>query len=164
MARTIFRWRDRWVGLAASQDGIVRIVLPARSKRAVARRLGDVSDAGRSSERLIGAARAQLEQYLAGRRRRLTFPVDLSTGSRFQQRVWRAACRIPYGEVRSYQWLAERIGGRQYARAVGTALGSNCVPLAVPCHRIVAHDGTLGGFTGGLPLKRALLKLESTRR
>ena len=69
---------------------------------------------------------------------------------------------LPYGKLRSYQWVATRVGGRQYARAVGNAVGANPLPIVVPCHRIVAHDATLGGFSGGLPTKRKLLTLEGT--
>jgi O-6-methylguanine DNA methyltransferase len=97
-----------------------------------------------------------------GARREFTFPVDWSAGTCFQRKVWKAITRIPYGRVRSYQWVAMRVGGKQYARAVGMALGANPVPIVVPCHRIVAHDGSLGGFSGGLPMKRRLLNLEGT--
>ena len=111
---------------------------------------------------LWNEARTQLIEYLAGERRAFSFPIDMSAGTPFQRRVWRAILRIPYGRVRSYQWVAARVGGKQYARAVGMALGRNPVPIVVPCHRIVAHDGSLGGFTGGLPMKRQLLKHEGT--
>ncbi len=101
-------------------------------------------------------------EFLAGKRHELDFRVDLSSGSAFQRKVWRAALRIPYGRVRSYKWVATRVGGRHYARAVGLALGANPLPIAVPCHRVVAHDGSLGGFSCGLPAKRRLLTLEGT--
>ena len=89
-------------------------------------------------------------------------PVDMAAGTTFQRKVWKAIARIPYGRVRSYQWVANRVGGKQYARAVGMALGANPVPIVVPCHRIIARDGSLGGFSCGLPVKRRLLKLEGT--
>jgi O-6-methylguanine DNA methyltransferase len=76
--------------------------------------------------------------------------------------VWRTALRIPYGRARSYHWIASKVGGRRYARAVGHALGANPLPLIVPCHRVVAHDASLGGFSGGLKTKRRLLELEGT--
>jgi O-6-methylguanine DNA methyltransferase len=103
-----------------------------------------------------------LVKFLAGKRRELDFPVDLSEGTTFQRKVWRAILRIPYGRVRSYKWVAARVGGARYARAVGLALGANPVPILVPCHRIVAHDGSLGGFSCGLRAKRRLLALEGT--
>jgi O-6-methylguanine DNA methyltransferase len=70
--------------------------------------------------------------------------------------------RVPYGKIRSYQWVAARVGGSQYARAVGNAVGANPLPIVIPCHRIVAHDASLGGFSGGLSMKRKLLSLEGT--
>jgi O-6-methylguanine DNA methyltransferase len=78
--------------------------------------------------------------------------------------VWRAIQAIPYGRVRSYKWVAVRVGGAHYARAVGLALGANPIPIIVPCHRVVAHDGSLGGFSAGLAMKRKLLLLEGTLR
>jgi O-6-methylguanine DNA methyltransferase len=111
---------------------------------------------------LLKEAQAQLVAYFEGRRCEFTFPVDWSAGTSFQRKVWKAIMRIPYGRVRSYQWVALRLGGKQYARAVGMALGANPVPIVVPCHRVIAHDGSLGGFSGGLPMKRRLLRLEGT--
>jgi methylated-DNA-[protein]-cysteine S-methyltransferase len=101
-----------------------------------------------------------LTEFLEGKRRSVDFPVDLSAGSPFQRRVWRITGRIPFGRVRSYRWVALRLGGARYARAVGRALGANPVPIAVPCHRILAQDGSLGGFSCGLRIKRRLLALE----
>lgn len=156
----IFQTPWGWMGLVASEKGISRIILPRPSRHAVERELVKHAAGPHGSERILNEAEAQLQAYLAGARRQLQCSVDLSAGSPFQRRVWRAARAIPYGRVRSYQWVAMRVGGRQYARAVGLALGANPVPLLVPCHRVLAHDGSLGGFTGGLRLKRRLLALE----
>ena len=88
-------------------------------------------------------------------------PLDLDTpGTAFQQRVWEAARRIPWGEVRTCGWLAQQGGSPRAARSVGGALGRNPIPLVVPCHRVVAAGGGLGGVGGGLALKRRLLALE----
>ena len=103
----------------------------------------------------------QLRTYAAGQPVRFTIPLDLRAGTAFQQAVWRALRMIPYGETRSYAWVARKIGKPTAARAVGAACGANPVPIFVPCHRVVASDGSLGGFSGGLPLKRRLLKLEA---
>jgi methylated-DNA-[protein]-cysteine S-methyltransferase len=86
--------------------------------------------------------------------------VDLSSGTAFQRKVWRALTKIPYGQTRSYAWVARAIGAPKALRAVGTACGANPVPLIIPCHRVIASDGSLGGFGGGLRLKRRLLRLE----
>jgi O-6-methylguanine DNA methyltransferase len=107
-------------------------------------------------------ARAQLTDYLAGTRKSFDLLLDLSRGTSFQQKVWRTLRRISYGRFRSYQWVAVRVGGTRYARAVGNAVGANPMPIVIPCHRIVAQDSSLGGFSGGLPMKRKLLALEGT--
>jgi len=110
------------------------------------------------------AARAELEilQYLAGRRRKFTVPVDLSAAPPFHGKVLWALARIPYGQTVTYGELAARVGlvAAATARAVGVAAATNPVPLVVPCHRVVASDGGLGGYGGGLDLKRRLLGLE----
>lgn len=163
-ATAIFKTTWGWMGLAASPTGLTGIVLPQVSRRLVEQELnGSRSDEpGEVSDALLSRARTQLLEFLAGTRRTLDLPVDLSGGTAFQRRVWRAALGIPYGRVRSYKWLAQRVGGAQYARAVGLALGANPVPIMVPCHRIVAQDGSLGGFSCGLRAKRQLLRLEGT--
>ena len=109
---------------------------------------------------LADTARAQLAQYLAGERAVFSVPLDLGTVPDFQRRVLRAALAIPFGAVRPYAWIAARIGHARAVRAVGTALGTNPLPLLVPCHRVVCTDGALGGYIFGLPLKRRLLALE----
>jgi methylated-DNA-[protein]-cysteine S-methyltransferase len=102
----------------------------------------------------------ELQQYLAGRRKEFTFPV-CTAGSEFNQLVWHELEKIPYGETISYGELARRVGNPKAARAVGTANGKNAIPIVIPCHRVVAAGGKLGGFGGGLPLKRKLLDLEA---
>jgi methylated-DNA-[protein]-cysteine S-methyltransferase len=102
-----------------------------------------------------------LHDYLLGKSVSLKdIPLDLSSGTDFQREVWEAACEVPRGQYRTYGQLAaavERPGG---ARAVGQALGANPVPILVPCHRFIAADGSLGGFSAGLPWKRELLRIE----
>ena len=102
----------------------------------------------------------QLQAYAAGKAIKFGCRLDLSAGTPFQQKVWRALQTIPRGETRSYAWVAKAIGKPKAARAVGAACGANPVPIIVPCHRVVASDGSLGGFSGGLALKKRLLKLE----
>ena len=102
-----------------------------------------------------------LERYFGGEPVRLDPPLDLDTpGTAFQGQVWEAARRIPWGEVRTYGWLAQQVGRPQAARSVGGALGRNPIPLVVPCHRVVPQRGGVGGFSAGLDWKRALLELE----
>lgn len=106
----------------------------------------------------------QLETYLAGKNVKFGARLDLSAGTPFQQKVWRALLSIPRGETRSYAWIAKKIGNPKAVRAVGSACGANPVPIIVPCHRAIASDGSLGGFGGGLALKKDLLALEGITR
>lgn len=102
---------------------------------------------------------AQLAEYFAGQRR--TFQVPLApAGTPFQLAVWQALRAIPYGKTVSYGHLARQLGHTNGARAVGLANGANPLPIIVPCHRVIGADGSLTGFGGGLPIKRALLSLE----
>lgn len=160
----IFQSPWGWMGIAESAKGIHTIVLPKPSKRAVEAEFNASSheavQAGESPR--LEAARRQLLDYLGGRRNTFDVPLDLSSGTSFQRQVWRTLQRVPYGKLRSYQWIAARVGGPQYARAVGNAVGANPIPIVIPCHRIVAQDATLGGFSGGLHMKRKLLSLEGT--
>jgi O-6-methylguanine DNA methyltransferase len=152
------------MGLSETTKGIDAVVLPKASRQAVLSELQAASAElrkGKTSSRLQ-EARAQLTGYLAGRRRSFDLPLDLSRGTSFQQKVWRTLRGISYGRLRSYQWVALRVGGGQYARAVGNAVGANPLPIVIPCHRIVAQDASLGGFSDGLPTKRKLLTLEGT--
>jgi methylated-DNA-[protein]-cysteine S-methyltransferase len=102
----------------------------------------------------------ELDQYFAGRRRSFDVVVDLATLTPFQQRILAATARVPYGELTTYKVVARQAGNEQAARAAGAALRANPIPIVVPCHRIVATDGTLGGYAGGLAAKRRLLTLE----
>ena len=111
----------------------------------------------------LGEVEHELGEYFGGRCRRLTLPVDLAGVSPFQRRVLAAARRIPAGRVVSYGELARRIGQPGASRAVGQALGRNPVPIIIPCHRIVAGGGGLGGYVGGAKAKRALLALEGAQ-
>ena len=102
----------------------------------------------------------ELSRYAAGENVRWSMPLNLLTGTEFQRKVWGVLRQIPYGETRSYAWVARRIGKPKAARAVGAACGANPIPVIIPCHRVIASDGSLGGFTSGLAWKRKLLNLE----
>lgn len=101
----------------------------------------------------------ELNGYLEGDLTAFHVPLDMR-GTPFQLQVWRALLEIPYGETRSYAWVAERIGRPSAVRAVGLANGANPVPIVVPCHRVIGSNGTLTGYGGGLHLKGRLLELE----
>ena len=111
-------------------------------------------------ERRADPVARQLDQYFRGRRRSFDVAVDLSPLSPFQRRVLTATARVPYGTVSTYARVAATAGSEKASRAAGQALGANPIPIVVPCHRILASDGTLGGYSGGLDAKRRLLALE----
>jgi methylated-DNA-[protein]-cysteine S-methyltransferase len=112
----------------------------------------------RDAKRCSDAAR-QLGEYFAGKRREFTLELA-PFGTDFQLRVWRALGKIPYGAVRNYADIARAIGQPGAARAVGQANGCNPLPIVIPCHRVIASDGTIGGYSGGLAIKHRLLALE----
>lgn len=114
----------------------------------------------RPTETLERTVARELGEYLSGKRRKFTFPTR-TTGSGFERRVWKELARIPFGRTKTYGEVARAIGNPQAARAVGGANGRNPIPIVVPCHRVVAAGGKLGGFGGGLSLKKKLLDLET---
>jgi methylated-DNA-[protein]-cysteine S-methyltransferase len=105
----------------------------------------------------------QLEQYLAGERKKFDIEFDIRAGTKFQKKVWHQLRKIPYGVTISYQDLANLVGGGQYARAVGNANGKNPIGIIIPCHRVIRKNGGLGGYTGGLKYKKHFLKLEGVQ-
>jgi methylated-DNA-[protein]-cysteine S-methyltransferase len=111
----------------------------------------------------LGEAVRQLREYFAGRRTEFDLPLALE-GTDFQRKVWRKLQEIPYGETISYGELAKRVGNPKASRAVGSANGKNRIPIVIPCHRVIAGDGGLGGFGGGLTVKEKLLALEGVRQ
>ena len=122
----------------------------------------DLEDEGytvEADESRTARVRDELSEYAGGRRKTFDVPLALA-GSEWQKTVWRELTRIPFGETRSYGEIADSLGRPGAARAVGRANASNVLPLVVPCHRVIAADGTLGGFNGGLHLKERLLEHE----
>ena len=104
--------------------------------------------------------RRQLDEYFAGDRRRFELPLDRSLSHGFRRRVLEELVKVGYGEVTSYQELAARVGHPRASRAVGTAMATNPIPIVQPCHRVLRSGGALGGYGGGLDVKRRLLRLE----
>jgi methylated-DNA-[protein]-cysteine S-methyltransferase len=115
---------------------------------------------GKTAEaKILQRTVTELEEYFAGKRQKFTVPLEV-TGTPFQKKVWNALRQIPYGQTSSYKDVAGRIRHGKAMRAVGTANGCNPHAIIVPCHRVIAHDGTLGGYAGGLKIKSQLLAIE----
>ena len=152
--------------LAASEKGLVALEFDSRSPgqqtiRPNPRDLRAESHAVgfENSERRLSVYMHELEEYFSGKRREFTFRLDLR-GTEFQLACWRALLQIPYGETRTYADIARTVGRPQGFRAVGMANNRNPIAIVVPCHRVIASDGTLCGYGGGLDVKRKLLQLE----
>jgi methylated-DNA-[protein]-cysteine S-methyltransferase len=114
--------------------------------------------------RKLDEPRRELDQYFAGRRRQFELPLDWQLSRGFGRRVLEATARIPYGTTATYKHVATEAGNARAYRAAGNALGSNPIPIIVPCHRILHSGGGLGGYTGGLERKRVLLGVEGLQR
>jgi len=147
--------------LATTGLGLVRVAFPEEDTDSVLERL-----ARRISPRIVETpapleeARRELEEYFAGDRQSFELPLDWTLVSRFGRRVLDATAEIPYGGVLSYAEVAAEAGSPRGSRAAGNALGSNPMPIVVPCHRVLRTGGALGGYGGGLDRKRWLLELE----
>jgi methylated-DNA-[protein]-cysteine S-methyltransferase len=136
--------------LESDGDVLIGIWLPPATGRR-SRDSGDIPP-------VLKETATQLEEYFAGERTEFDVPMELD-GTDFQRAVWAELARIPYGETISYGELARRVGRPKGPRAVGQANGRNPIPIIVPCHRVLASNG-IGGYGGGLPMKRALLAVE----
>ncbi len=138
---------------AATAGGISRVILRRRGPIATPPQPGPIG-------RLLGQAREEIAQFLAGQRTFFSVPVDLAAVPPFERSALEIAAQIPFGEVRTYKWIAEQLGRADGAQLVGMAMAGNPVPILVPCHRVVKSDGGLGGYSFGLMQKAALLNLE----
>jgi len=117
---------------------------------------------GAVNPRWVEETAAAVNETLEGRPHRALPPLDLQTGTEFQREVWKALRGIPPGGTASYLEIARKLGRPKAARAVGQACGANPIPVLIPCHRVLASNGGLGGFSGGLDWKRRLLAIERT--
>ena len=115
-----------------------------------------------STHPLIKETCKQLDEYFTGKRQVFDLPLS-PQGTSFQQAVWKQLQEIPYAETISYAQLAKAVGNPKACRAVGSANGKNPIPIIIPCHRVIASDGGIGGYSGGLDIKVQLLALEQTR-
>lgn len=149
--------------LAATEQGLVRLAFACEGRERVLAALADrVSPRLMRAPARLEAARRQLAEYFDGRRRHFDLPLDRRLSGGFRASVLRATGELAYGTTASYAYLAAAAGSPRAVRAAGSALATNPMPIVVPCHRVLRGDGTLGGYVGGLPAKRALLELEAS--
>ena len=151
--------------VAVTPRGLIRLAYNAHESADVvleelARR---VSPRVVESPAALDEVRRELDEYFDGRRSSFDIPVDWQLHDGFGRRVLKATARIPFGKVLSYAEVAAKAGSPRAYRAAGNALGSNRIPIVVPCHRVVASGGKIGGYTGGLERKEYLLHLEGVR-
>ena len=158
----IFNTSTGWLGILGSITGLLRVTLPQCSAPEVHRLLGVGTNQAVLLPHRFQNLVERLRAYFAGHKADFPDKLDLSAATTFQREVWEATRLIPYGETRSYTWVAEKIKKPKAVRAVGQALGRNPLPVIIPCHRVLASNGGLGGFSGGLEMKRFLLHLETT--
>jgi len=160
----VFRTDHGWVGAVVSEDGVRRMTLPEPTAEDARRGVAPELDEAERDEAAVAWLRRRVCAYFAGEEADLTaVPVDIADASPFYKRAWEACRSIPAGETRSYGWLAAAAGSPGAARAAGQSMARNPAPLVIPCHRVVASDGSLHGFggRGGLAMKARLLKLEA---
>lgn len=158
----VFNTAAGWLGILGSINGLQRVTLPQHSTSETQEQLGvSINQAVNSPQRYKDLMK-RFHAYFSGHQ--VDFPdrLDLSAATALQREVWRATQLIPYGETRSYTWVATQIKKPEAVRAVGQALGRNPLPVIIPCHRVLASDGGLGGFSRGLEMKKYLLCLENS--
>ncbi len=152
-----------WMGVIGSPRGLKKIILPQKTKKAV---FGQIVSCGCGPESqssvFFGDLSDRIKCYLHGELVIFNDKLDLTGTTCFQQSVWQAICNIPYGETRSYGWVASQLGLPKAARAVGQVLARNPLPIVIPCHRVIGSNGNLVGFGAGVKMKALLLYLEQT--
>jgi len=160
---TVVRTGLGWVAIGGSGRGIGYISLPKSSVEVALAGLDCYIPEAIEDASAFGDLPMRLQRYFAGEMIELPDELDLEEATAFERVVLEETRHIPYGEVRSYAWVANRIGKPLACRAVGGAMARNRFPIVVPCHRVVASDGSPGGFSGGLDMKKSLLELEDGR-
>jgi len=148
------------VFLARSRAGLCRVAIRYRKEHDFLRELEARELLPEFKPDKVEKETRALEDYFRGRRKTFQIPVDLRFVTPFQRQVLRAASRIPFGAVKSYGQVARQIGKPDARRAVGGALGKNPIAIVIPCHRVIAANGAIGGYTGGLHIKRELMRIE----
>ncbi|MDI6890571.1 MAG: methylated-DNA--[protein]-cysteine S-methyltransferase [Thermodesulfovibrionales bacterium] len=140
-----------------SPVGILYLVFTGKTLREVSfKKPGEVIRKGEAPSLI----KKELKEYFEDGREEFTQKIGFTKGTEFDRKVWLALKEVPYGETRTYKWLAEKVGKPAAYRAVGRALSRNPIPILLPCHRIIESNGSIGGYSSGLDIKRRLLEIE----
>jgi methylated-DNA-[protein]-cysteine S-methyltransferase len=149
--------------IAATDKGLCAVIFGRRTKKASVKRLMQMfpTEPAQRRPRMMKRYRQELADYFTGKRTEFTMPIDFTAvHGPFQRKVLRRLSRLPFGRVISYGELAARAGSPKGARAVGAAMAANPMPVVIPCHRVIESRGKLGGYTGGVAIKKRLLTHE----
>ena len=159
-----------WITVSASSEGICRVDYygdnppsPDSIKNNLRKHFPSFELDPEACRKLLADTKTAILEYFSKQTPLPAIPLDMRSGTAFQKKVWQSLCRIPFGETRSYLDIARITGKPKAARAVGQACGKNPIALVVPCHRVISEGGKLGGYSGGLNIKKALLKLENIK-
>ena len=153
-----------WMGILISPIGLRKIILPQKSKEELISKTQGWDYLDENCDLAsCGDLPQRLKRYLSGEKTDYPDKLDLTGATPFQQRVWSVVRTIPYGETRSYAWIAGQSSSPDSARAVGQAMAKNPLPIVIPCHRVISSNGSLGGFAGELIMKKYLLDMEAAR-
>ncbi len=165
IAKSIFSTKYGKFTCHYSNKGLCNLTFPSNVKKTVNSNvpsyLNDINAAKSNIDAWIKLTNEVLDNYFNKKPSINLPPLDLSSGTDFQKKVWNALLNIPFGKTKTYGEIAELIGCHNGARAVGAACGANPIPIIIPCHRVITKNGKLGGFSAGLKWKRMLLDIES---
>lgn len=158
---TLCQTQAGWVGLLLSPRGVRALAYPCLSAGEALADLQERCPQASFEESAAEGLKDQLRRYYVGEPVTFSAELDLEGYTPFERRVWSVTSHIPYGQTRPYSWVAKEAGSPRAYRAVGAALAKNPIPIVIPCHRVLRKDGTLGGYGGGLDMKRRLLEMEA---
>lgn len=156
----VVRVRFGWMAIIRGAHGIQRTSLPMPTREEAMLAIGLTQEELTNDIAHVSDLVRRLQRYFEGHTVQFPDALDYVDATPFQQQVWECVRTIPYGETRTYRWVAQQVKRISAYRAVGQAISKNPLPILVPCHRVVRSDGSLGGFGGGVEMKRRLLDLE----
>ena len=158
---TVIKTPLGYLGAARTLLGLHTVILPKRTPNEVVDAfITKLGESAVEDEAGFSAFYSSILNYFSGKNVRFDEPLDVGDSTSFEKRVWLVAATIPWGQVRSYNWVAASIGQSEAWRAVGQALARNRLPIVIPCHRVIMKNGDIGGFVEGPAMKRLLLKVE----